>query len=71
MKSIIIQDGTNKVLKHEKASQKFEEHKKLVDKCIVKFDPDVCVVCERPPLRDAIQNNEKNELIEINKLIHD
>ena len=44
MKTIIIQDGTNNVLKHGKnASQNFEEHKKLLDKCIEKFDQDVCV----------------------------
>ena len=27
--------------------------------CFEKFDPDLCVVCEIPPLRDAVQNNEK------------
>ena len=58
--TILIQDGTNNVLKHGKnASQNFEGHKKLVDKCIEKFDLDVCVVCEIPHLKDAVQNSEK------------
>ena len=35
------------------------------------FDPDICVVFEIPPLKDAVQNNEKNELInEIIELIY-
>ena len=60
MKKIIIQDGTNNVLKHgKKSSQNFEEHKKLVDKCIGIFDPNVCVVYEIPHLKDAVQKNEK------------
>ena len=55
-----------------KSNQNFEEHKKLVDKCIEKFDLDVCVVCKITPLKDAVQNNKKNELInEINMLLHD
>ena len=60
MKTIIVQDGTNNVLKQGKnASQNFKEHKKLVDKCIKKFDPDVCVVCEMLLLKCAVQNKEK------------
>ena len=45
MKTTIIQDVTNNVLKHGKnSSQSFREHKKLVDKCMEKFDPDVYVI---------------------------
>ena len=60
MKTIIIQDGTNNVLKHgKKSSQNFEEQKKLVDTCIEIFYPTVCVVYEIPHLKDAVQKNEK------------
>ena len=44
--------------------------KNLIDLCIEKFNPDVCVVCEITPLKNVEQYRYKNEKIdEINNLI--
>ena len=52
IRTLVIQEGSNNVLKNNSKSayEKFPEHKKLVDSCIEKLNPDVCVVCEIQPL---------------------
>ena len=59
----MIQDGTKNVLKHKSKSgmESFLEHKKLIELCMEKFNPDVCVVCEIPPLKNVEQYQDKNE----------
>ena len=54
------------MLKHnsKSANKNFLEHKKLIDLCIEKFNPDVCVVCEIPPLKNVEQYRDKNEKID-------
>ena len=51
LKTLIIQDGTNNVLKHynKNAQDNFAEHASLVAKCIAKFSPEVVVICEVLP----------------------
>ena len=68
----MTQDGTNNVFKHnsKSADENFLEHKKLIDLCMGKFNPDLCVVCEIPPLKNVEQYRDKYEKIgEINNLI--
>ena len=70
---LILQDGTNNVLKHHQKSAQdhFADHAKLVKKCIEKFQPEVFVICEVPPLKNLPQNMDKNNCIdEFNELIH-
>ena len=57
----MIQDETNNVLKHnsKSANENFLEHRKLIDLCIKKFNPDVFVFCERPPLKNVDQYWDK------------
>ena len=72
IRTLVIQDGTNIVLKQNSkfANENFLQHKKLIDLCIEKFNPDVCVACEIPPLKNVEQYRDKNEKIdEINNLI--
>ena len=74
LKTLIIQDGTNNVLKHynKNAQDNFAEHASLVAKCIEKFSPEVVVICEVPPLKQNAANTAKNAKIDaFNKLIHD
>ena len=73
IETLILQDGTNNVLKHHQKSAQdhFADHAKLVKKCIEKFQPEVFVVCEIPPLKNLPQNMDKNNCIdEFNELIH-
>ena len=71
MRTLVIQDGINNVLKHnsKSGSDNILEHKKLIDLCIGKFKKDVCVVCEEPPLKNVAQYRDKNKIDEINNLI--
>ena len=74
LKTLIIQDGTNNVLKHynENAQDNFAEQASLFAKCIEKFSADVVVIYEVPPLKQNAANTAKNAKIDaFNKLIDD
>ena len=51
LKTLVLQDGTNNVLKHtsKSAEVNFEEFKQLVNLCVEKFTPETFVLCEIPP----------------------
>ena len=69
IRTFIIQDVTNNILKHDKsAAENFEEHKKLLSLCLKNFKLEVCVICEIPPLKDMEQNKDKNN--EIDEIIY-
>ena len=71
LKTFIIQDGTNIILKSNKsAGDIFSEINELVIKCKDKFEPDVFVLCEVTPLKNRLANSDKNKLIdEFNELL--
>ena len=74
LKTLVLQDGTNNVLKHtsKSAEVNFEELKQLVNLCIEKFTPETFVLCEIPPLKDLEHNTQKNKIIDnFNSLLHD
>ena len=74
LKTLVLQDGTNNVLKHtsKSAEVNFEEFKQLVNLCVEKFTPETFVLCEIPPLKDLEHNTQKNNIIDkFNSLLHD
>ena len=74
LKTLVLQDGTNNVLKHtsKSAEVNFEEFKQLVNLCVEKFTPETFVLCEIPPLKDLEHNTQKNNIIDkFKSLLHD
>ena len=72
--TLIIQDGTNNVLKHfnTAAQDNCTEQASLVEKCIEKFSPEVVVICEAPPVKQNAAHTAENAKTDaFNKLIHD
>ena len=60
----MMKDCTNNVLKHKRnfLSLNFLQHQKiLIVICIEKLKPDVCVVCEIPPLKKFEHCQDKND----------
>ena len=71
IKTLILQDGTNSVLKTDKnESEIFEDYSNLVEACIHKFNPDNIILCEVLPLKNQPQFKSKNDTInDFNKLL--
>ena len=72
-KTLILQDGTNSVLKSNKTSDElFADYVELVEKSVDKFSPENVVLCEIIPLKNLPQNKDKNVIIDdFNKLLND
>ena len=73
LKTLILQDGTNLVLKSNKTSDElFADYVELVGKSVDKFSPENVVLCEIIPLKNLPQNKDKNVIIDdFNKLLND
>ena len=73
LKTLILQDSTNSVLKSNKTSDDlFADYVELVEKSVDKFSPENVVLCEIIPLKNLPQNKDKNVIIDdFNKLLND
>ena len=73
LKTLILQDGTNSVLKSNKTSDElFADYVELVENTVDKFSPENVVLCEIIPLKNLPQNKDKNVIIDdFNKLLND
>ena len=73
LKTLILQDGTNSVLKSNKTSDElFADYVELVEKSVDKFSPENVVLCEIIPLKNLPQNKDKNVIIDdFNKSLND
>ena len=71
LKTFILHNGTNSILKFNKsAGDIFSELNELVIKCNNKFEPDLLLMCEVPPLKNRLANSDKNKMIdEFNELL--
>ena len=72
LKSCVIQDGTNAILKHSSmdVASLFQDFEKLVTMIEEKFEPDQLVLMEVPPIRAKSSNNMTNERIDqFNKML--
>ena len=69
LKTVIIQDGTNSILKekHTEAEELFEGFIQLVDLVQTKFKPENIVLCEVPPVQNSPDENKRID--EFNKLL--
>ena len=73
LRSIILQDGTNSVLKNPDipVCELFKDYETLVEKVSKKFNPEFLALVEVPPLRKSERNQSANERIkEFNEQIH-
>ena len=74
LKTLILQDGTNSVLKsNETSDELFADYVvELVENTVDKFSPENVVLCEIIPLKNLPQNKDKNVIIDdFNKLLND
>ena len=72
MNTVIIQDGTNSILKKQQIDvpQLFGSYKSLVQAVFDKFHPDHLVLCEVPLVKESERNKVKNRrIMEYNELI--
>ena len=72
MNTVIIQDGTNSILKKQQIDvpQLFESYKSLVQPVFDNFHPDHLVLCEVPLVNKSERNKVKNRrIMEYNDLI--
>ena len=71
MKTVVLQDGTNSLLKTNKSIEDlFDDYKKLVSTVTEKLDPNYLILVEVPPLKQTTHNSTANTRInELNALI--
>ena len=74
MKTVVLQDGSNSLLKkkHYSVPNVFDTYKELVKNVLLKFEADYLYLCEVPPMMKSLQNRAQNERIkEFNRLLFD